>query len=98
MGDGLIYNTFGLKVTAARLLEYHNEDELRNFIAEGKVQSPFLHMGGGSNLLFLHNRYEGTVLHSQIKGIEVTSENDTDVFVRVGAGEVWDDFVAFCFL
>ncbi len=96
MGDGLIYNTFGLEVTAARLLEYHNEDELRTFIAEGKVQSPFLHMGGGSNLLFLHNRYEGTVLHSQIKGIEVTSENDTDVFVRVGAGEVWDDFVAFC--
>ena len=32
MGDGLIYNTFGLKVTAARLLEYHNEDELRTFI------------------------------------------------------------------
>ena len=96
MENGLIHNTFGLKVTAAQLLEYHNEDELKSFIAEGKVQSPFLHVGGGSNLLFLHNRYEGTVLHSQIKGIEVTSENDTDVFVRVGAGEVWDDFVAFC--
>ncbi len=96
MTDKLVHNTFGLKVTAAQILEYHNEDELKNFIAEGKIKTPFLHVGSGSNLLFLHDRYEGTVLHSQIKGIEVTYENDSEVFLRVGAGEVWDDFVAFC--
>ena len=96
MTDKLVHNTFGLKVTAAQILEYHNEDELKNFSAEGKIKAPFLHVGSGSNLLFLHDRYEGTVLHSQIKGIEVTYENDSEVFLRVGAGEVWDDFVAFC--
>ena len=35
-------------------------------------------------------------MHSQIKGIEITEETDTEVFLRVGAGVVWDDFVAFC--
>lgn len=96
MDNGAIKNTFGLKVEAAQLLEYTSEEELKGFIAEGKVKVPFLHVGGGSNLLFVHERYDGTVLHSQIKGIQVTCENDTDVFVRVGAGEVWDDFVAYC--
>ena len=96
MVNCLIHNTFGLKVEAAELLEYHSEEELQSFIAEGKVKVPFLHVGGGSNLLFVNERYEGTVLHSQIKGMQVIAENDTEVFVRVGAGEVWDDFVDFC--
>lgn len=96
MDNGIIKNTFGLKVTAAQLLEYHSEVELLGFIAAGKVKTPYLHVGGGSNLLFMHEHYEGTVLHSQIKGMQVTAENDSEVFIRVGAGEVWDDFVAYC--
>ena len=96
MIGGLVHNTFGLKVEAARLLEYSTEEELKGFIADGKVKVPFLHVGGGSNLLFMHERYEGTVLHSKIKGMQVTGENDTEIFLRVGAGEVWDDFVAYC--
>ena len=96
MKNGLIYNTFGLKVEASTLLEYSSEEELKSLIAEGRIKVPYLHMGGGSNLLFVNERYEGTVLHSQIKGMQVIAENDTEVFVRVGAGEVWDDFVDFC--
>jgi UDP-N-acetylmuramate dehydrogenase len=96
MVGGLVHNTFGLKVEAAQLLEYSTEEELMGLIADGKVKVPFLHVGGGSNLLFMHERYLGTVLHSQIKGMEVIGENDTEVFLRVGAGEVWDDLVAYC--
>lgn len=40
--------------------------------------------------------YEGTVLHSRIGGVEVTAEDDERVSVRVGAGVIWDDFVACC--
>ena len=96
MKNGLIYNTFGLKVEASTLFEYSSEEELKSLVAEGRIKVPYLHMGGGSNLLFINERYEGTVLHSQIKGMQVIAENDTEVFVRVGAGEVWDDFVDFC--
>ena len=90
-----IPNTFGIDVTAARFLEYGSEDELRELIAAGQVVAPWLHIGGGSNLLFIKD-YEGTVLHSRIGGLEVTSEDEEHVWVRVGAGVVWDDFVAYC--
>lgn len=60
-----------------------------------QVVAPWLHIGGGSNLLFIKD-YEGTVLHSRIGGLEVTSEDEEHVSVRVGAGVVWDDFVAYC--
>ena len=90
-----IPNTFGIDVTAARFLEYGSEDELRELIAAGQVVAPWLHIGGGSNLLFIKD-YEGTVLHSRIGGLEVTSEDEEHVSVRVGGGVVWDDFVAYC--
>ncbi len=62
---------------------------------QGAVTTPFLHIGGGSNLLFTKD-YDGLILHSRIEGIEVTEEDDRFVSVRVGAGVVWDDFVAYC--
>lgn len=88
-------NTFGLDIVAARFLEYSSEDELRELIAAKRIVPPWLHVGGGSNLLFTKD-YEGTVLHSHIVGIEVTAEGEEQVSVRVGAGVVWDDFVAYC--
>jgi UDP-N-acetylmuramate dehydrogenase len=54
----------------------------------------WLHIGGGSNLLFKGD-YPGIILHSAIKGYEILEENEQEVIVRVGAGEVWDDFVAY---
>ncbi|WP_294630437.1 UDP-N-acetylmuramate dehydrogenase [uncultured Bacteroides sp.] len=91
----LSYNTFGIDVSAARFLEYASVEELQRLIAQGAVTTPFLHIGGGSNLLFTKD-YDGLVLHSCIKGIEVTEEDEHTVSVRVGAGVVWDDFVAYC--
>lgn len=90
-----IPNTFGLEVRAENWLEYHSVEELEGFIAQGLVGTPCLHVGRGSNLLFLHD-YEGTVLHSCIRTVEVTAEDENRVDVRVGAGMVWDDFVDFC--
>ena len=91
----LSYNTFGIDVSAARFLEYASVEELQQLIAQGAVTTPFLHIGGGSNLLFTRD-YDGLILHSRIEGIEVTEEDACSVSVRVGAGVVWDDFVAYC--
>lgn len=90
-----IPNTFGIDVAAASFLEYHSEAELLELIAKGSVTTPFLHIGGGSNLLFIKD-YEGVVLHSGICGLEVTEEDEETVKVRVGAGMVWDYFVDYC--
>ena len=100
-------NTFGMDVKAKRFVEYDNEEELKALIPT--LSGEVLHMGGGSNLLFKGD-FEGTVLHSAIKGIEELSTDNrqqkspsawagqlsiNEVLVRAGAGEVWDDFVAW---
>ena len=91
----LPYNTFGIDISASRFLEYASVAELEEYIAQGAVTTPFLHIGGGSNLLFTKD-YDGLILHSRIGGIEVTAEDSQTVSLRVGAGVVWDDFVACC--
>lgn len=91
----LPYNTFGIDVSASRFLEYASVAELKEYIAQGAVTTPFLHIGGGSNLLFTKD-YDGLILHSRVGGIEVTAEDSQTVSLRVGAGVVWDDFVACC--
>ncbi len=88
----LSHNTFGMDVKAKRFVEYDNEEELKALIPT--LSGEVLHMGGGSNLLFKGD-FEGTVLHSAIKGIEVVDESAESALVRAGAGEVWDDFVAW---
>ena len=91
----LSHNTFGIDVKAACFLEYRSVEELHELIARELITMPYLHIGGGSNLLFTKD-YPGTVLHSLIGGIEVLSENDEEVLLRVGAGVQWDDFVSYC--
>ena len=91
----LQHNTFGMKVRAKRFFEYKSVEELQQLIKSVPIDEPLLHIGGGSNLLFTGD-YEGTILHSAIKGIEVVDETDDNILVRVGAGVVWDDFVAYC--
>lgn len=88
----LSHNTFGMNVTAKRFVEYATEEELKEVIPS--LSGDVLHIGGGSNLLFKGD-YDGTILHSAIRGIEVEEEMDDEVLVRVGAGVVWDDFVAY---
>lgn len=90
----LPHNTFRMDVKAARFMEYSSEEELTAFLASGGLTSPYLHIGGGSNLLFLSD-YPGLVLHSSVKGVETVAETDERVELRVGSGVVWDDFVAY---
>ena len=91
----LSYHTFGMDVNASMFIEYDSVDELKMILDQEDLQTKkWLHIGGGSNLLFAGD-YQGLVLHSAIKGCEVIEETDRDVHVRVGAGEVWDDFVSY---
>lgn len=86
-------NTFGMDVKARAYVEYDSVEELQQLIHGGKLQQPLLHIGQGSNLLFTKD-YEGMVLHSAIRGVAVVEETAEWTDVKVGAGVVWDDFVA----
>ncbi len=88
-------NTFGIDAKAKLLIHYQSEDELIELIQSGALlNEKMLHIGGGSNLLFL-NDFDGIILHSEIQFIKPLSERDTTVEVEVGAGVNWDDFVAY---
>lgn len=92
--DKHIANTFGLEAVAATYVEYSSAEELRPALAQ--ACGPFLHVGGGSNLLFASPRIEGTVFHNAATGAEILDCEGDDVLVRAGGGMVWDDFVAWC--
>lgn len=92
------YNTFGIDVKAHCLVEYDTEAELTYFLENERLQHPdwpLLHIGGGSNLLFLRD-YPGYVLLSHVGGVEVLPQDDDTLLVRVGAGIEHDAFVEHC--
>ncbi len=92
----LKHNTFGLDVKTRWFVEYENEGDLQKLLSDEYFFSlPFLHIGRGSNLLFLDD-YPGIILHSLIQGIEVVKEDENSVWVESGAGVEWDSFVAHC--
>lgn len=91
----LSHNTFGMDIKASLFIEYTSVEELKEILHRYPLEEGrWLHIGGGSNLLFKGD-YPGIILHSAIKGYEILEENEQEVIVRVGAGEVWDDFVAY---
>ncbi|MCR4613324.1 MAG: UDP-N-acetylmuramate dehydrogenase [Bacteroidaceae bacterium] len=87
-----IPNTFSISVKAEEYVEYDSVADLQNLVPRLDGRR-VLHIGGGSNLLFTRD-FDGIVLHSRILGIEVMEADVRSVLVRVGAGMVWDDFVA----
>ena len=89
-------NTFGIDVSANYFVEYDSVEELVQLINSDLLrENKFLHIGGGSNLLFVGD-YQGVILHSKMKGIDVVETTKDIVVVRAASGEVWDDFVSFC--
>ena len=88
-------NTFLLDIHANFFAAPQNLDELIEILGL-KVfhDNPFLVIGEGSNILFTKN-FEGIVIKPQIMGIEIIEETTETAIIKVGAGENWDNFVAW---
>lgn len=86
-------NTFRMKVSCARFVEYNSSKELHeiNFV---ELTQPVFHIGGGSNILFTKD-FPGTILHSCIKEFRVASSSNEGVLVEVGAGMPFDDLCSW---
>jgi len=87
------YNTFGIDAKAKYFSTFNSEEELTDLL-ESKItqKEPLLILGGGSNILFTKD-FDGLVLANEIKGTKIISENKNYSTIKVGAGEVWHDFV-----
>lgn len=90
-------NTFGLSATAKHYLTVDSADDLIQFFRENNSEKneKRLFLGAGSNLLFITN-FDGLVIHPEIDGINLISENEDIAVIEAGAGVVWDNFVDWC--
>jgi UDP-N-acetylmuramate dehydrogenase len=85
------YNTFGIDVRATYFSRFSTTEELSKLFEEYK-SSPFLIIGGGSNLL-LTKDFDGIILKNEILGKNIVEETSDSVLVKIGGGENWHEFV-----
>ena len=88
------YNTFGVEASAKYFGAFTTIDNLQLLLKEYSEQSTLV-LGGGSNILFTKN-YDGLVLKNEIRGINTVHEDEDHIYVKVGAGEIWHQFVMHC--
>jgi len=90
------HTSFGISTLVKEWISFETKSELTNFIKTRKIsQEKHFIIGGGSNLLFVGN-YEGLIINIDIQGIELLEESEKYVYLKAGAGVVWDDFVNYC--
>jgi UDP-N-acetylmuramate dehydrogenase len=86
--------TIGIGGPARFFFRATSVDELREGLAWARERSlPVFLLGGGSNLLISDDGFDGLVIHLDLRGITLESE-DEYAMVQVAAGEPWDAFVA----
>jgi len=90
------HNTFGLDIRASFFASPDNEEKLIKLLRMSVSQSkqPLI-IGSGSNILFTGD-FEGLVIKPEIKDITLVKETNDCIYLRAGAGVVWDDFVSYC--
>lgn len=78
--------TFGIHATARELVLFDSTEDLRRYFTDRRP-GPLLALGGGSNMLFVNGRYDGTLLHCADRSFAF-SDPDADgwVTLRAGAG------------
>lgn len=89
------YSTMRLGGTATHLAHVTTEAELTEaLVIADKNKWPVIMIGGGSNIFWRDEGFDGLVLVNEIKGYTEDQQDDTHTYVTAGAGEVWDDIVA----
>lgn len=89
------YNTFGIEAEARQFVEISSIDQYVSLRKSGEyAHLPHLFLGGGSNVL-LTKAQEALVVKISIPGITVIKEDADFVWLKGGAGVVWDEFVQY---
>ena len=71
-------HTFHMPVYTKWFVEYETVEELVTLLQSDLLREhTFFPIGGGSNLLFVKEMYNGVLLHSAIQGMAVSEETDT---------------------
>lgn len=85
------YNTFGIDAKAKYFCEINSVFELSQALQLTDYPKKFF-ISGGSNMLITQD-INALVLHINIKGIEIVSEDEDQVLLKVSAGENWHQLI-----
>lgn len=88
------FNTFGIDAKAKYFVSVNSISELLEILKLKDYPNKFI-LGGGSNML-LTKDLDALVIHINIKGIEIISENNDSVLVKANAGVNWHELVLWC--
>ena len=88
------YNTFGLDAKARYFESLNGVDQLNDLNSLPSFKSRRLILGGGSNIL-LTKDFDGIVLFNNLQGMNIVKEDESTIFLKVGAGEVWHELVLY---
>ncbi|MGS0705553.1 UDP-N-acetylmuramate dehydrogenase [Acinetobacter sp. ANC 3781] len=87
------FNTLSLDAIASHYIKVQSQQELVDALNYARQQQlNALILSGGSNML-LPEHIHALVLHMDIQGIESIAEDEHSKTIRVGAGQIWHDFV-----
>ena len=88
------YTTMRLGGPAKYLSDVHNKIELQNILRWAKSHNmPTVTIGGGSNVLFTDEGFNGMVVVNKIEGFETLKKDDMSATIKIGGGENWDSVV-----
>lgn len=102
-------NTMGFNIVAKKYYEINALKDIDELIENNVFDDEkILILGGGSNILFKDEYFDGTIIHSNLKGISIDVDDDDIetqrpgdsetqglITVRCMSGEIWKDFVDF---
>jgi UDP-N-acetylmuramate dehydrogenase len=90
------FSTMGLGGIAKHLVSISTKEDLVEAITWANQQNlSILVIGGGSNIIWRDEGYDGLVIVNEIKGFQV-DQDETGAYLVIGAGENWDDVVGRC--
>lgn len=88
------YSTMRLGGNASYLMEVKDRNELVDVLAWAREQKlPVIMIGGGSNIIWRDEGYNGLILVNKIMRYEDYNEDGTNHYITIGAGENWDSVV-----
>ncbi|WP_159801646.1 UDP-N-acetylmuramate dehydrogenase [Flavobacterium sp. MK4S-17] len=88
------YNTFGIAAFAKEFVAVNTIQELAQVLKQNPGKPLFI-LGGGSNML-LTKDIDALVIHINLKGRKIVTEDEDTVQVKAMAGENWHEFVLYC--
>ena len=90
------YSTMRLGGRASYAATVSRLQEIKEAVTwAGQKNLPIICVGHGSNIVWRDEGFEGLVLINRIAGRQFTEQNSKTAIIRLGAGETWDDCVAW---